>query len=466
MSFLKNQKEVLKMRKKYITKLVNTGLVAIIFSLLICSVLIIGAMANEETVYEITANIIGPGPVGIKKAENIELAANELNRILENAGAPIRVKVTVDFSALKWDPFADKFYMDFKAGQAPDIFTLRNMVELAKGGFIISLDDHVKSFWDSNYYDFYPNLWESATWDNKVWGIPHDISPTGVWYRKDVLRKLGYSDEDIVKLLPPDGSTTLGKLAELAKKAVDAGLVEYGILHRPSSGSGFYGILLAFGAEAYNINTDSLVLNKSAMLNMYKWHADMVKAKVIPPEPPPWSTIHSTFVEGKTFCTMASHVGTPAEWKEAYGLTDEALENDIDFLPFPPAVEGVNPVSVHDFPLYFISSQCKHPEIAALLIMFATSPQACAIHSEYSMRPPYRTSGLYYPTIEHIEYIQRIAPSAKTVRPVPTHADFWTYMNRAFDALKGVEAGIITSAQAISDLENFAATLEGMEIKD
>jgi len=440
------------------------GITVIMVSLLISVVSIVGATAGEEKVYELKANIIGPGPIGVKKAENIELAAERLNQMLESMDSPVRVKVSVEFSALKWDPFADKFYMDFKAGKAPDIFTLRNMVELAKRGFIVSLDDHVKSFWDSNYYDFYPNLWESAKWNDKIWGIPHDISPTGVWYRKDVLRKLGYTDDEILKMLPLDGRTTLDKLAELAKEAVDAGLVEYGILHRPSKGSGFYAVLLAFGAEAYNIKTDNLVLNKPAMLKMYEWHAKMVKGGVIPPESPPWKTIHSTFVEGKTFCTLASHVGTPAEWKESYGLTDEALENDLDFIPFPPAVEGVKPVSTHDFPLYFVSSQCEHPEIAALVIMFATSPEACAIHSVYSLRPPYRTSGLHYPTVERIEYIQRIAPSAKTVRPVPTHPDFWSYMARAFDALKGVEAGIITPVQAVSDLEAFATTLEGMEI--
>jgi len=420
------------------------------------------AMAQEEKVYELTANIIGPGPLGVKKAENIKLAVDELNKILKPMG--VKIKVDVSFSTLKWGPFKDKFYMDFKSGKSPDIFTLRNIVELAKGGFIASLDDHVKTFWDSNYYDFYSNLWESAKWNNKIWGIPHDIAPTGVWYRKDVLRKLGYTDGEILNMLPPEGITTLNELAELAKKAVDAGLVEYGILHRPSKGSGFYGVLLAFGAEAYNIKTGNLVLNESAMLKMYKWHAKMVKEGVIPPESPPWKTIHSTFAEGKTFCTLASHVGTPAEWKEKYGLTDQALENDLGFLPFPPAVEGIKPVSTHDFPLYFVSSQCKYPEIAALVVMFATSPEACAIHSAYSMRPPYRASSLHYPTVENIEYIQRIAPSVKSVRPVPTHPDFWPYMARAFDALKGVEAGIITPAEAVSDLESFATTVEDMEI--
>jgi len=428
----------------------------------------IGVLSAEEVkpkVYKLTASVIGPGPMGIKKATNIELAAKRLNDLLEILDSPVRVEVDVEFSELKWGPFSEKFYMDFKAGRAPDIFTLRETADLAKDGFIVSLDEHVKKFWSSNYYDFYPNVWEGARWAGKIWGIPHDLSPTGIWYRKDVLRKLGYSDAEIDKMLPESGETTLDVVAKLAKEAKDAGLVEFGILHRPSKGPGFYATLLIFGAETYNPETGRLILNKPAMLEFYRWHARQVEREVIPPEPPPWKTIHSTFVEGKTFSTWASHVGTPAEWKEKYGLTDEALERDLGFLPFPPAVSGISPVSVHDFPLYFVSSQCKYPEIAALIIMLATSPEATAIHSQFSLRPPYRKSALNHPLIRNIEYIQKIAPSAEVVRPVPIHPKFWTYMGRAFETLKGVEAGIITPVEAIRDLEAFVkAEIPDIEI--
>ena len=189
-------------------------------------------IADDVRIITLKAFVIGPGPMGIKKATNLELAADRLNKFLETCGADVRVKVEVEFSELKWGPFADKFYLDFAAGKAPDIVTLRETAELAKGGFIVPMDDHVKEFWNMNYFDFYENLWEGATWHGKIWGIPHDISPTGVWYRKDVLRRLGYSDEEINRMLPPDGNTTLEVLAKLAKEAVDAGLVEYGILHR------------------------------------------------------------------------------------------------------------------------------------------------------------------------------------------------------------------------------------------
>ncbi|MFQ5834952.1 MAG: ABC transporter substrate-binding protein [bacterium] len=430
------------------------------------SITLLGAEElKKPKVYKLTASVIGPGPMGIKKAANIELAAKRLNELLEILDSPVRVQVDVEFSELKWGPFSEKFYMDFKAGKSPDIFTLRETADLAKGGFIVSLDEHIKRFWSSNYYDFYPNVWEGAKWAGKIWGIPHDLSPTGIWYRKDVLRKLGYSDAEINKMLPESGETTLDTVAKLAKEAKDAGLVEFGILHRPSKGSGFYATLLPFGAETYNPKTDRLILNKPAMLEFYRWHARQVEKGVIPPEPSPWKTIHGTFVEGKTFSTWASHVGTPAEWKEKYGLTDEILKRDLGFLPFPPAVPGLLPVSVHDFPLYFVSSQSKHPEIAALIIMLATSPEAAAIHSQFSLRPPYRKSALNHPLIANIDYIQKVASSAEVVRPVPIHPKFWTYMERAFETLKGVEAGIITPAEAVRDLEAFVKTeIPGIEI--
>ncbi|KPV64345.1 MAG: Bacterial extracellular solute-binding protein [Candidatus Bathyarchaeota archaeon BA1] len=406
-----------------------------------------------DKVYKLRAYVVGPGPMGIKKATNLELGARDLNAMLAMIGLPARVEISVEFTELKWEPAIEKFYTDFKAGVAPDIVTFRDIADLAKGGFIVSMDEHVKEFWDVHYYDFHPIIWEGATWGGKIWGIPHDLCPVGVWYRKDVLRRLGYTDAKIAEMLPVTGKTTMDTLAKLAKEAVDAKLVDFGILHRPSWGPGTYATLLAFGAEMYDPITDKPVLNKPALLKFFEWHEKMVKDKVIPAAPPTWATIHTTFVEGKTFSTWASHVGTPSEWKEKYGLTDEVLEKDLGFLPFPPAVAGVEPISVHDFPGYLVTTQSKHPEIAKLVIMFATSVEADAIHSEFTLRPPYRKSTVDHPRIKAIDYIVRTAPVAATVRPLPIYPKFGAYGAKVFEALKGVEAGVVTPARAVADLE-------------
>lgn len=429
------------------------SLIGLALAVVLSSVVV---FAQETETVILSAFVIGPGPMGIKKATNLELAAEQLNRILEDAGANVRVEVDVEYSELKWGPFAEKFYLDFAAGKAPDIVTMRETAELAEGGFIVPMGDHVEAFWDMNYVDFYSNLWGGATWQGEIWGIPHDVAPAGVWYRKDVLRALGYTDEEIAGLLPEDGDTTLETLARLAKEAVDAGLVDYGILHRPSKGSNTYARLLEFGVDCYNSGTGNLELDKSGLLALLQWHKEMVEQGVIPPEPPSWSTIHGTFAEGKTFVTMASHVGTPAEWKEKYGLSDAAVENDLGFLPFPPTEEvrvaGGEAVSVSDVPLYFVTAQSEHPQLAMLLIMSATSAHPCAIHSSYAARPPYRWAALYQPLVTGDAYLQRTAPSARAVVPVPLHSQIWTFVERIFEGIKGVEAGVVSPEQALDDL--------------
>ena len=55
--------------------------------------------------------------------------------------------------------------------------------------------------------------------------------------------------------------------------------------------------------------------------------------------------------------------------------------------------------------------------------------------------------------LKDVEYIQRTAKSVQTVRPVPVHPKFWDYMSKIFEALKGVEAGVVTPEQVVADLE-------------
>jgi len=42
--------------------------------------------------------------------------------------------------------------------------------------------------------------------------------------------------------------------------------------------------------------------------------------------------------------------------------------------------------------------------------------------------------------------------------------DFWDYKSRGFDTLKGVEAGIITPAQAVDDLKAFTSFITPVEL--
>jgi maltose-binding protein MalE len=100
-----------------------------------------------------------------------------------------------------------------------------------------------------------------------------------------------------------------------------------------------------------------------------------------------------------------------------------------------------------------VTTQSKAPNIAKLVIMCGTSSEADAIHSEYTLRPPSRKSTLNNPRIKAIDYIMRTSPVASTVKPLPVYPKFAEYGGRIFNALKGVEANVVTPEKAVTDLE-------------
>ncbi|HDI31708.1 MAG TPA: extracellular solute-binding protein [Thermofilum sp.] len=411
---------------------------------------------KDAKVIKLRAFCIGPGPMPITRATNLEDAAKVLNRILEDLGADVRIEIEAEFSELKWGPFAEKFFAEYKAGRAPDIVIgLRDIPVLAKEGIIIPLDDHVAAFWNLTYFDIYPSLCRSVTWNGKIWGIPQDATPGCIWYRKDILRKLGYSDDQIARMLPPDAKgITLDVIVELAKKAKEAGLVEYGIVHRPSPGDTIQIYMTIFGGEVYDEESGKLVLVKSAALKMFQWFKKMVDEGLIPKEPPSWGTIHSMFVEGKVFATFASHVGTPSEWMAKYGLSEESFKNDLGFLAFPPAVPGAKPITTLGPLPYLITSQCKYPKVAELILLLATSPEAVAKHSIRTLRPVTRRSMAYHPALQEWPYGYTVetAKMLEVAEPPVIHPDWGKYKSIVYEHIKGVEAGILSPEAAVEEL--------------
>ncbi|RLG47132.1 MAG: hypothetical protein DRO06_03315 [Thermoproteota archaeon] len=417
---------------------------------------LVPTVATGPRVVKLRAFCIGPGPMPVTRATNLEDAARLLNSIFEELGIDLRVELEAEFSELKWKPFEEKFFAAYRAGRAPDIVIgLRNIPVLADEGVIIPLDDHVKKFWNMNYFDFFLSLWKSVEWKGHIWGIPQDATPGCIWYRKDVLRKLGYSDDEIARMLPPDGrGITLDTIVRLAREAKEAGLVEYGIVHRPSPGDTIFIYMKIFGGEVYDEETGKLVLVKSAALRMFKWFKQMVDEGLIPGEPPPWGTIHSMFVEGRVFATFASHVGTPSEWMAKYGLTEEQFRNDLGFLAFPPAVPGAEPVTTLGPLPYLITSQCKHPEIAELVLMLATSPEAVVKHSKRTLRPVTRRSAMHHPELQEWPYSYTVetARLLEVAAPPIIHPAWGKYKSIVFEHIKGVEAGVISPEDAVEEL--------------
>ena len=398
-------------------------------------------------------------PVDVTRVDNIERAANILNRMFEAAGAPVRIEVEKQF--FRGD-YMEKLTAAFAAGEAPDIIAMKNLPVLADGGYVIALDDYVEKYKDL-LEDVYPVLWNAVKYKGKIWALPQDTEARPLYFRKDVLRQLGWSEEEI-EALPEkirNGEVTLLDLIEIAKEAMDKGLVQWGFYHRPNfGGTPFVILYYQYGGILQDPETGKLVLDKSAMLKMLELLYRMAQVdKVLPPTMigTSWRQIHVDFVNGRVLFWFG---GTWhwAEWQsvayhEELGELPEEYEwENIGFALVPAPEPGLKPMTLSSPYLYYVTAQAEEPEIAFLLITLATSAPIDAIHAVDSGHLPVRSTTVEQPYYKQSKFHREVAYMLEYTSFEPLHPKWGTYKDAWITAITKVEKGEVTPEEALSEM--------------
>lgn len=398
-------------------------------------------------------------PVDVTRVDNIERAADMLNRVYAAAG--LDVKIVVEKQFFRGD-YMDKLTAAFAAGEAPDIIAMKNLPVLADGGYIIPLDEYINKYSDL-LEDVYPTLWNSVKYKGKTWALPQDTEARPLYFRKDVLRKLGWSEEEI-NALPEKiriGEVTLEDLIEVAKEAMDKGLVEWGFYHRPNfGGTPFVILYYQYGGTLQDPDTGKLVLDKSAMLKTLELLYRMAQVdKVLPPTMigTEWRKIHTDFVNGRVLFWFG---GTWhwAEWQrvayhEELGELPEDYEwENIGFALVPAPESGLKPMTLSSPYLYYVTSQSKNPEIAFLLITLATSAPLDAIHAVDSAHLPTRSTTVDHPYYKQSKFHTEVAYMLEYTSFEPLHPKFGAYKDAWITAVAKVEKGEATPEEALNEM--------------
>ncbi|OYT61006.1 MAG: ABC transporter substrate-binding protein [Desulfurococcales archaeon ex4484_217_1] len=398
-------------------------------------------------------------PVDITRVDNIERAASILNRMFEAAGVPVKIEVEKQF--FRGD-YMEKLTAAFAAGEAPDIIAMKNLPVLADGGYIIALDGYVEKYKDL-LNDVYPVLWNAVKYKGKIWALPQDTEARPLYFRKDVLRQLGWSEEEI-EALPEkieNGEVTLLDLIEVAKEAMDKGLVQWGFYHRPNfGGTPFVILYYQYGGILQDPETGKLVLDKSAMLKMLELLYRMAQVdKVLPPTMigTSWRQIHADFVNGRVLFWFG---GTWhwAEWQrvayhEELGELPEEYEwENIGFALVPAPEPGLKPMTLSSPYLYYVTAQAEEPEIAFLLIELATSAPIDAIHSVDSGHLPVRSTTVEQPYYKQSKFHREVAYMLEYTSFEPLHPKWGAYKDAWITAITKVEKGEVTPEEALDEM--------------
>lgn len=395
------------------------------------------------------------------RVENLVKASETLNQELKAQGKHTVVKVETNSFDGSWDDYAKQFMLAFKAKKDPDIYATghENVGWLADGKYILSLDELKNS---KEYADVIPKLWGAVTYKDHVWGAPQDTEARPVFFNKDVLKKMGWSEQQINDL--PEkvkaGEFTLADMTKLAEDAQHKGLVEYGIVHRPKDGPDFQALAYDYGAKLYDPANNKIVLDKKAVSKQLSYYAEIANKKLIPDHltSMEWSNIHKTVVNGKTLFYYGG-IWNVFNWSqdnyhEKLGKVDAKWVNQhFGMMLIPAAEKGGKPVTLsHPF-VYTVSAHTAHPELVKRLLELVANPQLQVEHDVTTYHLPVTKSAAEDPTFKKDVTLGNVAYMTNYTTFLPNSDAFPKYSKAVFNAIQAVELGKKTPENAMNDLE-------------
>ncbi len=438
----------------------------------------VGVPVGELRPEDIPIRVMGYGsPADVTRVTNLVEAARRINMEWKKEEKPERIVCTVsEFeTAGDIDGYRMRFILASKAGTAPDIraFTFTEVPEWAEAGYIIPLDKYIEEYPDV-FGDTIPAMWDACTWKGVRYAVPQDTEVRIVFFRKDKLRELGWTDAEIEAL--PDkvlaGEFTLDDMIALGKEAVDAGVTKWGIFHRPSKGFTFFMPYFAEGGLLQNPETGKLVLDESAALYNLEFHYDICQvSRITPPEITTFSWregIHPVVVAGDTLFWW----GGTWHWAEYqrvdYGVgtfTEEEMWETFGFMLYPPKDKGGRPLSISNPYVYMISSSSKNPDLAFKVVAKASEPDLVVKHALESGHLAWRKAALEVPAYKENAFVMATTPLLEYTRFCPAHPLWEKYLSITYSAIQGVEMGDMTPEEALEFLKTELKAAIGDELE-
>lgn len=337
----------------------------VVFLLAGCAGFAVSASGEGET-YLIRVACDNESP----RYENIERAAARLNEQLAADG--IKDKITTEYVRVsKTEEIVTNFALWDKTGNLPEmaVINVPMMVKFAEAGFIVPVDDLAKG---EAYSQLFEGLQDITLYKGHYYAVVQDMESRPVWFFKNHLKSLGWSEEDIAAF--PDkiahGEFTQKDLQNLAKEAVDKKICEMGIVHRPKNGAEFKLLYMINGGKAMMDDKEKVIINPQAMTNFLTYLRENVEMGLCPADITTfgWDPIEGDIQpNGKTLCWYGG-VWNKYDMMVAGGVTPEYVdENFIMTLP-PPVNKGERPMTLSNPMLYCLTKEADaNPKLRAYI---------------------------------------------------------------------------------------------------
>jgi inositol-phosphate transport system substrate-binding protein len=413
--------------------------------------------ADDSGLVTITARCKAAPNVEDGRCNNLLRGVVAANAQLAADGDDRRVEVQIIQDNQDWGDYLTEFELASSSGNAPDIIVSGHELigTWATSGIIADITDQIGDY--AEFDDMIPSLWASAELDGKRWGIPQDAEARPVYYRKDLLLELGWTQAE-VDSLPADlasGAFTWEDMLDTAEAAVAAGLVDEGNgwWHRPVNGNDFLYYYYSAGGELLD-DSGALIYDQAAAQQVYELVGGAVDRGILSDTllGTSWADWNSTVANGDVLFTFGGSWQW-SDWAVNYVVDpggEEYLFENLGFGPIPALAGGTNEPTTLTHPLlYMVSSDTEDTDLALLVISKATTKE---LNTEYALASGHLAilqSQANYEPYTSSEFLAEVGALLEFTTFVPNSPFFSAWSEGYFLGLSAVESGASTPADAV-----------------
>ncbi|MBI4335234.1 MAG: extracellular solute-binding protein [Candidatus Omnitrophica bacterium] len=263
--------------------------------------------------------------------------------------------IKVNLQQLTWEYGLDKFIISLAAGNAPDICELGTtwIAKFASSGVLLDITAETEDIRDEYF------LWEAATYNNRVYGVPWLAGTRVLFYNKDLFREAGLDPEG-----PPQ---TWEELLAAAKKIHNPEQGRWGFsiyVGEPESPwQEFLPLAWSYGSKILSEDGGKSLLNSGETLKALEFYKELSGYSLIERQ----SQINELFAEGKVGAQISG------SWNlRLIPYINPQLNYGTGYVP-AAGFKDREGTAFSGGELFVITRESKHPKEALKLIQFLTS---------------------------------------------------------------------------------------------
>ena len=235
--------------------------------------------------------------------------------------------VQVQVQRIDWNTYYNKVFVAGLGGRAPDVFVVHASILLrfVKAGLLSPLDDLIAGPGGLPLPDFDEKVLKATQYNTRLWGVPLDIHPFGMYCNRTLFRQAGLTNSAGDILIPRTKDELLGALQRMTRDTDGDGRIDQWGYVMTTMRMIFQSVMTQYGGTLVSGDGRNCLLNSPENRKAMQFFYDLVYREKVCPKPDGFDSWVG-FRQGKVGVVF-----------EGVWMLSELEKSDLDYVgaPFP-----------------------------------------------------------------------------------------------------------------------------------